>query len=167
MIDTTEVAVQIGCRECGDYFAENLGKSSLNGGQLCPRCQTVPPCSRLGCERLITGEIAQYNGRPRHLCCVPTMLYVNVYKVSLHYGGSQEGGWYYDGKEPIASVPVPLSEGKKTLQKKVKNLEKMFANHRTSQGPQGRHSTRGGCDIEVQVEETFAEYQPQEKPTYE
>jgi hypothetical protein len=34
------------------------------------------------------------------------MLYVNVHCVSQQYGGPEEGGWYYDVGEPIASIPV-------------------------------------------------------------
>lgn len=34
------------------------------------------------------------------------MLYVNVYHVSQLYGGAEEGGWYYDAGEPVASIPV-------------------------------------------------------------
>lgn len=42
------------------------------------------------------------------------MLYVNVYHVSQLYGGPEEGGWYYDAGEPIASIPVKsiLQRGK-------------------------------------------------------
>jgi hypothetical protein len=34
------------------------------------------------------------------------MLYINVYLVSQLYGGPEEGGWYYDAGEPLASVPI-------------------------------------------------------------
>lgn len=34
------------------------------------------------------------------------VLYVNVYRVTRHYGGPEEGGWWYDAGEPLASVPI-------------------------------------------------------------
>ena len=33
-------------------------------------------------------------------------LYVNVYAVTRHHGGPEEGGWYYNEGEPLGSVPV-------------------------------------------------------------
>lgn len=32
--------------------------------------------------------------------------YVNAYRVGRSHGGPEEGGWYYDYGEPLASVPV-------------------------------------------------------------
>jgi len=33
-------------------------------------------------------------------------LYVNAYEVTRHYGGPEEGGWYFNHHEPIASIPI-------------------------------------------------------------
>lgn len=38
-------------------------------------------------------------------------LYLNVYAVTRHYGGAEEGGWWYNTGEPLASVPI-LAESK-------------------------------------------------------
>ena len=35
-----------------------------------------------------------------------TFLYVNAYEVSRHYGGPEEGGWWYNNYSPLASIPV-------------------------------------------------------------
>ncbi len=35
-----------------------------------------------------------------------TLLYVNAYEVTRHYGGPEEGGWWYNHQEPIASIPI-------------------------------------------------------------
>ena len=32
--------------------------------------------------------------------------YINAYEVTRHYGGPEEGGWWYNSGEPVASVPV-------------------------------------------------------------
>lgn len=33
-------------------------------------------------------------------------LYVNAYAVTRHYGGPEEGGWWYNAGQPLASVPI-------------------------------------------------------------
>jgi len=35
------------------------------------------------------------------------ILYLNVYAVTRHYGGPQEGSWWFNAGEPLASVPIP------------------------------------------------------------
>lgn len=35
-----------------------------------------------------------------------TLMYLNAYRVTRHYGGPEEGGWWYDAGEVLASVPV-------------------------------------------------------------
>jgi hypothetical protein len=37
----------------------------------------------------------------------PTLVYLNAYEVTRHYGGPEEGGWWYDHREPVASIPIP------------------------------------------------------------
>lgn len=34
------------------------------------------------------------------------MLYLNAYEVCRAYGGPEEGGWWYDAGEPLASIPI-------------------------------------------------------------
>tara|TARA_R110002020_G_scaffold215083_1_gene422209 strand:+ start:3012 stop:3404 length:393 start_codon:yes stop_codon:yes gene_type:complete len=34
--------------------------------------------------------------------------YVNAYSVTRHYGGPEEGGWWYNRGYPLASVPVVI-----------------------------------------------------------
>ena len=40
------------------------------------------------------------------------LLYLNVYAVTRHYGGPQEGGWWFDMGEPLASVPIKAKREK-------------------------------------------------------
>lgn len=35
-----------------------------------------------------------------------SLIYVNAYTVTRHFGGREEGGWWYNRYEPIASIPV-------------------------------------------------------------
>jgi hypothetical protein len=34
------------------------------------------------------------------------ILYVNAYELTRHYGGPEEGGWWFNHQEPIASIPI-------------------------------------------------------------
>lgn len=34
------------------------------------------------------------------------LLYINAYSVTRHYGGHEEGGWWFNAGEPLASIPI-------------------------------------------------------------
>jgi len=34
------------------------------------------------------------------------LLYVNAYSVTRHFGGREEGGWWFNAGEPLASIPI-------------------------------------------------------------
>lgn len=48
-------------------------------------------------------------------------VYLNAYAVSRCYGGPEEGGWWYDDREPLASLPV-LKKGD-NLERATKMLQ--------------------------------------------
>lgn len=35
-----------------------------------------------------------------------TLMYVNAYQVTRHFGGPEEGGWWFNHHEPLASIPI-------------------------------------------------------------
>jgi len=39
----------------------------------------------------------------------PSLTYINAYTVNRAYGGSEEGGWWYNTGKAIASVPIPVN----------------------------------------------------------
>jgi hypothetical protein len=39
-----------------------------------------------------------------------TRIYINAYAVSRHYGGPEEGGWWFNAGQPLASVPLAVQE---------------------------------------------------------
>jgi len=41
------------------------------------------------------------------------MLYVNVYLVAQVYGGPEEGSWYFDAGQPLASIPIKTKQENK------------------------------------------------------
>jgi hypothetical protein len=84
--------------------------------------------------------------------------WVNVYLVNRHYGGPEEGGWWFDSGQPIASIPI------------IGQAEARFAmNYWKKKYPKTdcRYSSIGGIDHDVLVQDHFAEAWPTERPHYE
>lgn len=125
-----------------------------------------------------------------------SFLYVNAYSITRHFGGREEGGWYYDSFFPLASIPVraisleghdnscwtcsqarngvegyKLCEWGFQLQVIDEDQLKVFKDHLHDlfDGLQDgdRFSVLGGTDICVCVEDRVAEISPKEIPRYE
>lgn len=105
-----------------------------------------------------------------------TLLYVNAYAVSRHFGGREEGGWWYNAGEPLASIPIramlklnvdgdvaifPVSWN--SIKQEVRRLERTFMHVREGD----IYSVLGGTELEVQVETHQAAYWPAQRPHYE
>jgi len=114
------------------------------------------------------------------------ILYVNLYRVTRHYGGPEEGGWWYDAGEPLASVPIPgvwrsdeypkaeiPLEWKPRTQllpvsiddfvREKERLMDLFVFEKWG----SICSMRGGADIAVRSEEHMARNWPERRPHYE
>ena len=90
-------------------------------------------------------------------------IYVNAYSVSRHYGGPEEGGWWYDVGEPLASVPMAHDATVEDTDAEKERIAQLLG--WTSET--GRYSVAGGDDFEVYVEEEAARPFPEETPRYE
>lgn len=90
----------------------------------------------------------------------PPPAFVNAYSVTRHYGGPEEGGWWYDRGTPLASVPVPDGE---PVAPHVARLEAMFEDETCGD----LNSVRGGSRLQISVELTFAQPWPASRPHYE
>jgi hypothetical protein len=100
-------------------------------------------------------------------------LYINAYFVTRHYGGPEEGGWYWNQFEPISSIlfdkgywdgdydtiPTNLLWMAKQARKKI--MQELY-HHKTGD----IYSSRGGLDIEVVFENHVAYRHPQTRPSY-
>lgn len=89
--------------------------------------------------------------------------YVNAYLVSRRCGGPEEGGWWYDAGEPLASVPVGCRDIAAIEEWRVK-LTDMFSDRASKSH---RSSVFGGPDLEVYIEEHPAWRFPADRPYYE
>jgi len=87
-------------------------------------------------------------------------MYLNVYAVTRHYGGPEEGGWWYNWYTHILGICVTNLDGiEKT------RLEEFLYKCYPNEG--NIYSIRGGTEYEICYEETLAESQTKEKPYYE
>lgn len=87
--------------------------------------------------------------------------FVNAYAVDLAYGGREEGGWYYDVGDPLASVRVRTEAG---IERVRERLRVQFAD---VQGRYDRRQSIGGPDVEVYVQRQPAAPFPSSRPYYE
>lgn len=86
---------------------------------------------------------------------VPAPIYVNVYSVDRGYGGPEEGGWWYETREPVhferVSSREEAEERREELREQYPNTGKRF-------------SVLGGEDydifIQYQEPEPESDYQP-------
>lgn len=85
--------------------------------------------------------------------------FVNVYKVTRHYGGPEEGGWWYNWYECVESCPVDVvhSETMKAY------YEKFYSNIKHGD----IYSVLGGADVEVYIEDKPKQSETKERPYYE
>lgn len=95
----------------------------------------------------------------------PAILYVNAYSVTRHWGGPEEGGWWYDSGEPLASVPMGATATPAEIDAEKVRLTGLIGWPRERQ--LGRYSTSGGDDFEIYVEEHPAAAFPETRPHYE
>lgn len=91
------------------------------------------------------------------------LVYVTAYAVTRHYGGPEEGGWWYDWYEPIQTVPTTSEDADRIA-------DGLRAKHSDNDqnGPQGRFSVLGnGSDLVVLVEDSPADCTTTTRPHYE
>lgn len=88
--------------------------------------------------------------------------FVNAYAVTRNYGGPEEGGWWYDSGEPLASIPCISDEEISAALDQIKRiLGPDYAGRRT------RYSVIGDTNIVTSIEDAFAASWPAEVPHYE
>lgn len=89
-------------------------------------------------------------------------VYVNAYEVGQCYGGREEGGWWYDSGEPLASIPCMDAE---QIAAARAHLQAVFGP--TYEGARDRTSVIGEPNLEIYEEEHTAKFFPETRPHYE
>lgn len=138
-----------------------------------------------GCEYLGSNmwDCGKIDGEPA--TDAPEMHFMNVYAITRHYGGPEEGGWWFDAGEPLASVPVDADISTHEELKLKAELWKRFAerygydpaeidsrNTPTGRRRRNRYSVlgsegEGGADLYITIEDHFACPWPERTPHYE
>lgn len=117
------------------------------------------------------------------------LVYLNVYAITRHYGGPEEGGWWYNSGVPVACVPMEVDaidprlretddgddgplmdelvpESYERVQAQIEKLRRMFI-------PEGDiSSVLGGVDYSFVMEREFGKVWfgkvwPETRPHYE
>jgi hypothetical protein len=92
----------------------------------------------------------------------PGMLFVNAYAVTRHYGGREEGGWWFDAGSPLASIPCLTNE---QCDEAIQRLRSIFEEE--YEALRDRFSVIGEADLRISVEDVIATPWPTERPHYE
>jgi hypothetical protein len=94
------------------------------------------------------------------------LTYVNAYAVSRNWGGPEEGGWWWDSGEPLASIPCRTEQEVEEAKARLTAI----LGPRFDYGVEGRisrYSMLDGTDLSVVEEEEMAVSWPTERPHYE
>tara|TARA_R100000329_G_C7603249_1_gene213954 strand:- start:123 stop:488 length:366 start_codon:yes stop_codon:yes gene_type:complete len=91
--------------------------------------------------------------------------FVSIYETTRHFGGREEGGWYYNWSDCIFSKYIPNCDGS-DLPFVIKSLvESLLREFGTGHG--NIYSVLGGVMIDIYLENVAGENQDTERPRYE
>lgn len=127
------------CMECFKYRYDEDGYTNFDYLER----HTCPVCNNTGNVPIGENEI----------------VYVNVYSVTRHYGGPEEGGWWYNWYSCIEVFPVKNKRSDIVEEElEAEHAYKKYGNI---------YSVLGGRDIEVRVEAAPKESETKRAPHYE
>lgn len=92
-------------------------------------------------------------------------LYLNIYDIDQAYGGPEEGGWYYQTRNPIHSQQIPANTAHDSIELMKNHLKQEF--HADENDAGTRYRVNGGADRVLRVEDHPAKGYPAFKPRYE
>lgn len=92
-------------------------------------------------------------------------LYLNVYDLDQAYGGPEEGGWYYQTRNPIHSQQIPANTAHDSVELMKNHLKEEY--HADENDAKTRYKVNGGPDRVIRLESEPATGSPQFKPRYE
>ena len=88
-------------------------------------------------------------------------MYLNLYEVTLGYGGPEEGGWWVTYQEPVASIPVSnRNNAMAMLNHLIEQAQDMYGDSRSYT------SAAGGEDGHISFEPHPGKASPEEQPHY-
>lgn len=90
---------------------------------------------------------------------VDKKVYVNVYLITRHYGGPEEGGWYYNWYNCVETVTCKNKDSDEIKS----TLEEEYGNRKHGD----IYSVLGGQDVLILIEEEMKASETKERPYYE
>lgn len=87
--------------------------------------------------------------------------YVSAYITTRHYGGPEEGGWWYNLSHLIETLPFEEDQASEEV------LKEHLRKKHEDKGGGDIYSVLGGALLEVLVEDEPGQYQDTEVPRYE
>lgn len=88
------------------------------------------------------------------------MSYLNLYATTRHYGGPEEGGWWYNWHRCVFSIDVSQIDDSD-----IKDLKRILISCYPDEG--NIYSVNGGVEFSILIEENRAESASTERPHYE
>lgn len=86
-------------------------------------------------------------------------VYVTAYEVTRHFGGHEEGGWWYNNLSAIETIPCKNKYSGEIQE----DLEEEYENRKEG----NIYSVLGGTDVTVYIEKRPCENETKEAPIYE
>lgn len=87
--------------------------------------------------------------------------YVGVYSVTRHYGGGEEGGWWYNITAHELSIPLIRPGDPAEVEEVIIFLKNRYPDEGNI------YSVRGGVEYEFRPEATRAQFEDTRRPHYE
>jgi len=144
------------CAECG--CAEEYA-SYKEFNEDCDPMDGEPVRSAFVCNWQETGDLCDQCHDEKF-----AQWYVNLYRVTRHKGGPEEGGWWYDRGEPKASIPLSRYRRHKDLEVRT-IVREISATMKIEVG--GGRRFKNGNDYTCKIEPHMARDWPAVRPHYE
>jgi hypothetical protein len=112
----------------------------------------------------------------KHITGEPGILFINAYLVTRHYGGPEEGGWWYNAGQAVTSIPCAahwqpdahfVGEFELVPDAPVDWTVDIIRTLFSGLEHGDIYSVAGGSVLQIQIEESFARDFPVETPHYE
>lgn len=88
--------------------------------------------------------------------------YLSAYLVTRHYGGHEEGGWYFNWYEWLESHNI-----EKHKEEEIEQLKKELLEKHKEEEYGNINSVLGGAELTIFFEDCPMEFETTGKPTYE
>lgn len=116
-------------------------------------------CNIGGCSDKFDGLEFLLNAQNTIEYALERPVYLNIYDVTRHYGGGEEGGWWYNAGELVETV--------ETTEEKCDEVRAQLFEKHKDRNRGDIYSVLGGVLLEVQVDDAPGENWPSERPHYE